>query len=157
MKKIFLPVILCIFFFSGCVETPEQAGSRISKEEAAYQSAYDDGFEAGYNESKKYDIMELENEIISLEQQIEDLEWELEIFKDYVTIVTLDDYLYHRDLDCNNKSAYYDIISLEGIENKGFHPCPECLGESNSKWPSYEEMLNYSYDPSKPYGPSPAP
>lgn len=134
MSKTLLPILLCIFFLSGCVETVEQKADRIHEEESTYQSAYDDGYAAGYNENKSEDARKLEDEISNLKQQIEDLEWELGFYEERIALVTTNDRLIH-SYSCKSSSAsYYEIIFLDDPVLNRYELCPDC------HLPTYEEI-----------------
>lgn len=134
MKKIFFPILCCIIFLSGCVESPEDAGDRISQEEYEYRTAYDDGYAAGYAKSKTEETEKLENEISALKKQIEDLEWEIGFYMDQVVLVTKSDRLIH-DYSCPSSSAsYYEAILLDDPVLKIYELCPDCCD-------SYDEEI----------------
>lgn len=150
MKKLLFSILICSILLSGCVESPEDKGSRLSEEAAEYNAAFEDGYETGFNENKDEVVKDLEDKIYKLEQQIEDLEWEIGFYEDRVALVTMDDRLIH-NYSCKRTSAsYYEVLLPDDPFLNSCDPCPDC------NLPTWEEIQQV-IPQEKPYGPSPTP
>ena len=136
MKKLLFSILICSILLSGCVESPEDKGSRLSEEAAEYNAAFEDGYETGFNENK--------------DEVVKDLEWEIGFYEDRVALVTMDDRLIH-NYSCKRTSAsYYEVLLLDDPFLNSCDPCPDC------NLPTWEEIQQV-IPQEKPYGPSPTP
>lgn len=129
MKKIILPILCCIIFLSGCVESPEEAGDRISQEEYEYRKAYDDGYHAGYelgyeegyadgHSSLEYDYPEPEFEID---------EEEYLFYENFAVCVDVGESTYHKYQCWDFKADHFYIFNIDYAIDEGYHPCPNCI------------------------------